>query len=98
MYQSVPEILCSGHPLRGPNSVPDHNQQRSQGSTIDQVIGAKEGEGHKLYRPRGVEERLIAEEKEEVGVEVVIVYPSFLIGGSAVDFEAAFRFDDVISS
>ena len=46
---------------------------------------------------RRVKERLFADEKE-VGVEVVIVHPSFRIGGSAVDFEAAFHFDGVVSS
>jgi hypothetical protein len=44
---------------------------------------------------RRVEEWLIADEKE-VGVEVV--HPSFRMGGSAIDFEAAFHFDIVVSS
>jgi hypothetical protein len=44
--QSFPKILCHKHPLGGPNSIPDHHQQQSQGSTSDQVIGAQEGKGH----------------------------------------------------
>ena len=46
---------------------------------------------------RRVEGRLTADEKE-VGVEVVIVHPSFRMGAGAVDFEAAFHFDGVVSS